>query len=477
MKRTYFFLSAFFFFLAGVSMTSCEDDEDAGGSEGLSIKVYSPTKVIEGQVVTITGTALDGATAVEFPGGVSVSDIRHTGTGLLTVVTPAGIAAGGGELIVRAGDQSVAAPVPLTIGHPAIATLSPGDEAKVGNELIVTGTDMEFFTQAVFPGTDGEVVVNAIDFERISTSLLRIKVPRGIAEGRANIRLLTVADKEYLLPEINLIPQSEGEWVTVETTVWEGEHDLSGWGNNFNIKAAWFEGLEVGQTVKFYFTQYGGNPQFKFNTGEWGAFAIPEAPELDGGASIVKRDFLGGMDVTEFSFAVTEDIYEPWFTTGDGWGNGDAVILNGEGFVFTKIVILKEEFIEGGGAAPEILAWEGEEDLSGWGNNFSVKAAWFEGIKAGNIVTLYFTQYGGSSQFKFNSGEWGAFAVPEAPELDGGSSMVKRDFLGGIEVDKFSFTVTEELYEPWFTTGDGWGNGDAFIINGEGFVFTKITFK
>ena len=50
---------------------------------------------MEGQVVTITGTGLEKATSVVFPGNVSVNNITKVGNGYISVITPAGVSAEG----------------------------------------------------------------------------------------------------------------------------------------------------------------------------------------------------------------------------------------------------------------------------------------------------------------------------------------------------------------------------------------------
>ena len=223
----YYLITVIFALFAGLTFSSCDNSKDDELSEGLSIKVFTPTKIIAGQEVMITGSGLGDVTSVVFPGGVSTTNIEVISHNDIRVIAPAGIAAEGGQLVVHAGDQSVTARVPVTIGKPAVATLSPNDEASVGTELIITGSDMEFFKKAIFPGKDGEITVEAIDFIRKSTDLLRIKVPAGIEGGPARIRLVTCADEEILLPELKLVAMAvgetgpfEGEWVWYAGNPW-----------------------------------------------------------------------------------------------------------------------------------------------------------------------------------------------------------------------------------------------------------------
>ena len=88
-------LASGFALLANVALTSCGETIDTDANDVLVVKSVLPTKVIEGQVVTITGTGLEKATAVVFPGNVTAKDIVKVGSGYFSVPTPAGVSAEG----------------------------------------------------------------------------------------------------------------------------------------------------------------------------------------------------------------------------------------------------------------------------------------------------------------------------------------------------------------------------------------------
>jgi hypothetical protein len=351
-KSIFFYLTALSFtLLLGMAITGCKDEKGSVVSEELSIKVFSPTKVVEGQNVVITGTGLGKATAVVFPGSINVTAIEVTSDNMISVITPAGIPSEGGELVVHAGNETAVGHVSLTVGRPQYTAMSPSEKVGTGDELIVVGADMEFFEKVIFPGENGDIVMNAIDFERKSTSLLRVIVPKGLREGLGRIKLITAAGKELLLPEVELIAGPSGEWKWVEFAAWEGEFDLNGWGNNFNISAEWFKGLgpkgegpAIGDVVKFYFNIYSYNewPQFKFNYGDWSSIFIEDA--LDGGNIVSKNNALTTSSTTEYQLPpLTEDGLLPWFT---GIKGSNALVINGEKIIFTKLALFKELWVE-----------------------------------------------------------------------------------------------------------------------------------
>ncbi|MDR1723904.1 MAG: hypothetical protein LBR84_08235 [Tannerella sp.] len=350
-KSNYLYQSVFFIFLLlGLAMYGCKDEQGSAAEEGLSIKVFSPSKVMEGQKMDITGTGLGNATAVIFPGGISVTAIEATSDNMISVIVPAGIPAEGGELSVKAGDETAVAKVPLTVGKPQYTAMTPSQKVGTGDEFLVVGSDMEFFEKVIFPGESGDIVIDAIDFERKSTSLLRIMVPKGLRSGPGQIKLQTVSGSIIALPEMELTAGPSGEWQWVEYIAWEGEFDLNGWGNNFYVEVAWFRGLgpngegpQIGDIVKFYYTIYSYNewPQFKFNYGDWSAINIEG---LDGGSIAHKNNVFTTSDVTEYELPpLTEDDLLPWFT---GIKGSNALVINGEKIIFTKLALKKYIWVE-----------------------------------------------------------------------------------------------------------------------------------
>lgn len=94
-KHIIYLLILGFALLSNMALTSCSDDDVANANDVLMVNTVLPTKVMEGQVVTITGTGLEKATSVVFPGNVSVNNITKVGNGYISVITPAGVSAEG----------------------------------------------------------------------------------------------------------------------------------------------------------------------------------------------------------------------------------------------------------------------------------------------------------------------------------------------------------------------------------------------
>jgi len=359
MKRIFLYNTVVMMLYTGVIFTGCRENQTTGATEALSVKVYSPTKVIEGQEVTITGTGLGEVTSVIFPGNKSVTSVKVISDNMISVITPAGIPAEGGELTVQSPAGTVTAGVPLTVGVPTFTAMTPNETVGSKEELLIVGTDMEFFEKAIFPGKDEDVVINAIDFLRKSTSLLRIKVPMGIKEGLGRIKLVTVGGQELLLPELNLKPGATGEWQLKEITIWEGSWAVD-WGKEFLIETAWFTAHDIKEddTVTFYFTSQPGWPMIKFYNDGWNNDFKIEGFD-DNGQTASPNQFTENN--TRLVIPMTKNnLY--WFTVPKNMN------ATGTGLTITKITMTTLVWVEYGDGPVEKkdILWEGSLGPVDW---------------------------------------------------------------------------------------------------------------
>ncbi len=262
--------------LSSVALSSCSDDDEVGLNDVLSVKSVLPTKVMAGQEVTITGTGLQSVTAVVFPGEVEVTDFTIGGSGYLTVKTPAGIAAEGGEIYVKADGETATAAATLTVGKPVVTSVLPLDtEIKIDDILSVYGNDLEFIEKAIFPGVDGaEVIVEAVSFKRKSSEQLHIYAPMGIVSGPANVQLVDCSGAAHVLPEVLLSDVAPNAPVFDPTgiVIWSGPLEMS--------RGDWFEpnctdfnfqgyAPKAGQQLKFVISGATEGSKFSYSSANW----------------------------------------------------------------------------------------------------------------------------------------------------------------------------------------------------------------
>lgn len=433
-------LASGFALLANVALTSCGETMDTDANDVLVVKSVLPTKVMEGQVVTITGTGLEKATAVVFPGNVTAKDIVKVGSGYISVTTPAGVSAEGGTVIVEADGETAESVMALTLGDPTPSTVAPLDkEIQINECLEVYGKDLEFITKAYFPGEDGkDIVVPAGEFKRKATGSLYIYSPMGIQAGPARIVLEDCSGKKYTLPEVTLSDKISGggEEAAGEgyVAVWEGEIDIHDWSTYGYLTTDLLnlEGIVVreGQMIRLTIDNPNGCNVclYDANWADW-----------------ISQDVAAG--VTEVEFALTAGMVA---TIKSG---GGLVVCSGN-YLLKKVEFFREY--------PTL--WSGEYTTGWWwylpASELDLSAITPE---AGQTIRLTFAHHDAPQQFCLCDGWWGA------PYIRDGGESPNNIFLAGGE-DFLEFEVSEGMAATMN------GTETALIIGGD-ITVTKIQIK
>ncbi|MDH6145646.1 hypothetical protein P3T35_007703 [Kitasatospora sp. GP30] len=135
-----------------------------------------------GTTVTITGTNLDGATAVNF-GSKSATNITNVSTNRLTAVSPAGTGTVA-VTVTTAGGTSAPAPF-FYVGAPSIVSVSPdGGQFIGGNTVTITGLNL-VTASAVNFGTNAGTITS------VSASEISVTVPRASGLGTVPVTVVT----------------------------------------------------------------------------------------------------------------------------------------------------------------------------------------------------------------------------------------------------------------------------------------------
>lgn len=447
-KHSLYLLATGIALLSSAALTSCDNDDVTDANDVLAVKSVLPTKVMEGQVVTITGTGLDKATAVVFPGEIAVTDITKVGDTYISVVTPAGVSAEGGAVKVETADESVTSGTTLTLGSPAPARVAPLDKQIKINECVeVYGSDLEFISRAYFPGADGnDIVVSAESFKRKSTGTLLIYVPMGIAAGPAAVKLEDCSGKKYTLPEVTLSDEVSGGGNEASGegyyTIWTGEAVVNTWDDwqymgtpMFNLDGI---SLHAGQMMRLTFDCPGGASVCVCD-GSWGA------PDMDGAGN--NSIWVEG-GTTELEFPISQGMV-------DTFNGGSGIIIGGAGFTLTKIEIFREYPV----------LWSGEYTTGWW---WYLPAAELDlsavTPEAGQIIKFTFAHHDAPWTFCLCDGWWGAPFI-----RDGGESPNNITLAAGEDFLEF------EISDGMAQTMNG-GAETALIIGGD-ITITKIQIK
>ena len=466
------------------TLSSCNiQDINENGDQGLGIKVFFPTKVVAGQPMTINGSGFTEAVEVVFPDGVTVTDFEIVSGEMIRVTAPAGIAAEGGKLKVRTANEEAESRLDLTLGHTVVSGYSkqPGETAQGGELITIYGTDLEFINEVELLDADGNPnVLEGKDLYRKGTSSVIISVPRkNIFTGTFAGKVRTFDGQEFTMPELAYEPaQDGGHWETVKTILWENEDGtpVPSWGGKFRFALDGNDGnneciatfpADVWALIKEgtvrVAVDVNESSNIRITTGWWtGAY---------GGTDHNCTDFIQEEeDGTKYiELNIKED--------GNLYDNIDQQHLLFTGDAYTVLEIYVNEWVEGGGAAKEVVLWEGEAVADDWGNQPSLLSdAGVElqeaGAKVGQEVRFYVTATDAEWHLKIIEGHWGDTYVSLCSvgcDTNGGEfTEYDLEANGGY----IPLELTQEILDAAFTQ-QWWGG--TFLGNGDNTIITKIT--
>ena len=298
-----------------------------------------------------------------------------------------------------------------------------------------------------------------------SNSQLIIGIPTTAKKG-SKVRL--ISSNGEITYTFDFIPNTE-----VTTVLWTGAVDLGSWSFNWEIGKGtngdnnpnMFKdmGLEAGDVIRVYLTTYNDWWNTKFYDGHWN-----EQPEAGVAAGIGSTCEInpGNYNPAEhggcIEFTATAKMVEQLTTLTD-WGY--CWIIMGEGAVITKIAVTHYNSLE-------TTLWEGNEDLGTWSNQpyiLSDGGAELQaiGAKPGQIIRCYGTRKSANWQLQVLEGHWSDNDHPYGNW--GNWSNEEFDANGCLQ-----FTLTQTMLDRAYTQ-QWWGG--VFVVQGQDFIFTKLTIE
>ena len=239
------------------------------------------------------------------------------------------------------------------------------------------------------------------------------------------------------------------------TVIWEGYEDLGSWANQpyLGPEDAFINAnLKVGDKVRIYYTPLADWYQVQVWGGHWVGLTFDE---LGGGNTVNPEtwpDYKG-----YFEFTVTADQYAP-LTEIQNWGG--ALLTQGEAAAVTMVTMIHE-------IPQERDVWEGYEDLGSWSNQpyFGAEGILAEmGVKAGDLMRIYFTPTADWWQIQIWGGHWDGISIDEF-----GGNTVNPDNCSSTSC--IEFVLTDDLLAH-FNDIQGWGG--ALLCQGESAIITRI---
>ena len=387
MKNIFKFFGTILTVVLAAALTGCSLDEQLESADlGLHVKVFFPTKVVEGQPMTINGSGFTEVTEIVFPGDVVVTDFQIVSNDMIRVDAPAGIAAEGGKIVVRTAEKEAESPLPLTLGCTKISgySVEAGTTVDGGSQITIYGTDLEFINGIELLDADGNpALIEDKAFNKKATASIIFTVPKKVYEGTFVGKVYTIDGKTFEMPELTYKPATDGGYFeTVEHVIWENDGSIgaAGWDNTYrfalegtnggdasvDVPADLWEKLKTGP-FNVLLKSVADWWQVRVLTGHWQA-QWPQAQTTDGefDLNINWTDIV--VDNGDGTFTLTLDF------TGHGildLMDVQNLLFAGSGFQILKIYTSEEVWVPGG--AVEIVR------TSIWKNDGSVGAAAWSG--------------------------------------------------------------------------------------------------
>ena len=415
------------------AVTACNIEEiDETADVGLGIKVFFPTKVVAGQPMTINGSGFADVREVVFPDGVKVTDFEIVGNDMIRVTAPSGIAAAGGNLIVRTADEEAVSRLPLTLGQTVVSGYSKqdGESIQGGEQLTIFGKDLEFISSVELLDPDGNpLVLQDEDFYRKGTSTIIINIPKKVFDGTFVGKVYTFDGKEFALPELAYEPASDGgHWEKVKTVIWKNPdpegNGPANWNGTYRFGLDGRDGnneciatfpQDVWDMIKggtFYMLAQGSDwVQMRITTGWWSTTWTGN-DIMTGDERIIDNG--DGTYYIEINFGDDPIV---------GSLDEQHLLFTGSGFTPLELYFEEEIWVDGGDDTPkEVVMWEGDGSAGGvnWngtyrfgldghdGNNECIATfpqdVW-DRIKTGTFYMQYRPD-GDSYQIRVTTGWW-----------------------------------------------------------------------
>lgn len=374
-----------------------------------------------GNSVVITGTNLDLVESVIVPDKQTVPFTLNSAKTAITITLPEDVKDGAITLVAFSGVEVVAAD-DLVVAAPTATTLAPVP-VKNGNNLTITGTNLELIKSITFPNVADAVTV----FQATSTQII-VEVPEKAQAG--NVVLATAAGKTVSIAMTLVTPEVSslgGSTIAGETLVLNGTNldlvsKISFDGNKETVEVVSHTATSI--SLKIPYTVLGAAKiNFELKNG-----VTMQAATLTVGASSLayvtnlpaECDAGATLTLTGDNFTQLTGITIGGFAAGYSAMNGQTLFVlvpnNANGvsnFVLTTAGGSITYSIKVNGAGPIVTnIWAGTMNAGGWSNFLQLGADKFTDIKVGDKikVTVDPSSISGSSQGSFKNGSWSEIA-------------------------------------------------------------------
>lgn len=384
---------------------------------------FNPNPVAAASQFTITGKNLDLVSSVTFSNG-TVIETSSTTPDQLVVTAPAD-ASTGKLVLTMANGETVETPE-LAINAPVCAFIvdTVTEEPHGGDLLVVKVANGEHLSGVIVKGESVQYI--------LSKETLYISLPQAAGKGTV---VTLISDNGEISYTYDCIPATH-----IENVVWSGAWQNDSWSGNQDL--AWggydWSQVPVGAKLELYATP-------TVDDGLWWCISLRHGQ--DWGA-------LAGVP-SQYDTPASPLIVDLSAETLDDLNKNNGLIITGQGYILTKIVISWEISLE-------TTIWQGAQTISGWNGNQDL--AWggydWSSARPGQILRFYMTP-------TVADGSWWCVALrhgdgwAEIPGIPGQIDMPSSP----IEV-----SLTLGIINDLAAHG-------GLVFSGDGYVMTKITLE
>ncbi|MEG0993563.1 MAG: IPT/TIG domain-containing protein [Bacteroidales bacterium] len=341
------------------------------------VESYDPTNVPAGQAVTLKGSDLDLVTAITF-GGDKTVDVIATSAVELTVTVPVDAESGEIILTLKNGETVICSSLAVEKPECCYIPVLPEESVNGSSVLIVEVKNGEKLT---------DVQLNGLSVQYILLGdQLYISIP---ANANGNTELKLISSNGEIAYMIDIIGSN-----IIETTVFEGLHNLGNW-VNFTLDASALQGLKSGMYMRVFYITNDTNEtwwQMKLMSQQagWPALDNYSAPN-----DIMDMGYVAGT-VQVLDVSLTDNDVNNLVATG--------LAIGGHEVTITKITIVEER-------SQAVVIYEGPKDVGNWAGYAEIGADKFAGAKAGQRVVVKTSDVQADAQGSFKSPNgWGEIA-------------------------------------------------------------------
>ncbi|WP_159519195.1 IPT/TIG domain-containing protein [Sunxiuqinia indica] len=430
-----------------------------------------------GDEISISGANLDLAEYVILANSDTIDFSVSNNTLIFSL--PSGTTDGTVNMIAFSG---IAVPVAqITMALPTELSASPASDLRAGDEISISGVNMDLVTTAIFPGTENTIAPSSSASDKVTLIIPDAATSGDLVLNTASGKTVSIAFAT-LKPEAseyNPSPVSAGSDITITGTNLDLVTSVTFAGgiavdvnpsSNTSITVTVPVDAETGELV---LNMANGEtvtaPSLTVEKPEFCYVPVLPDPETEINAgTVLTLDVYNEDKLTDVMVngASTQYILQGAtlyvLIPNNAGGKTDVTLVSSNGEITYELDVI-------GSGTQETVIFEGPLSLTwGDGGRAFVPISAFEGVSSGAVLKIYFTQTDNWGQAQINNGNWAP--IPFA-ELNNDGYMT-TDIYGDKTVSEQEIVLTQDVLDNIRNNAT---SDNALIIQGSDWIIAKIS--